>query len=249
MKVIINGAFGRMGRAVAECIKSRDGDVVVYGADIAAGTADFPVGATLSEFGGSADVVIDFSHHAQAAAVCEFALSAGLPAVIATTGHTEEEKALINKAAESIPIFMSANMSVGVALLCRLCEEAAAVLTDADIEITEKHHNKKLDAPSGTALMLADSIKAIRKDSRYVYDRSTVRAARSKEEIGIHSVRAGNIVGEHEVLFALGNEHITVSHSALSRELFADGAVKAAEFLIGKPAGIYGMKQLLSELV
>ncbi len=249
MKVIINGVFGRMGRAVAELVKATEGAVTVYGVDIASGTADFPVGAELAEFEGEADVIVDFSHHSQTGAVCDYAVARGIPAVIATTGQTEEEKAQILKAAESVPIFLSANMSVGVALLCKLCAEAAAVLQGADIEITEKHHNKKLDAPSGTALMIADSIKAVREDSRYVYDRSAVRAMREKNEIGIHSIRAGNIVGEHEVLFALGNEHITISHSALSRELFADGAVRAAAFLIGKEAGVYGMKQLLSEIM
>lgn len=249
MKVIINGVFGRMGRAVAELVKATEGAVTVYGVDIASGTADFPVGAELAEFEGEADVIVDFSHHSQTGAVCDYAVARGIPAVIATTGQTEEEKAQILKAAESVPIFLSANMSVGVALLCKLCEEAAAVLQGADIEITEKHHNKKLDAPSGTALMIADSIKAVREDSRYVYDRSAVRAMREKNEIGIQSIRAGNIVGEHEVLFALGNEHITISHSALSRELFADGAVRAAAFLIGKEAGVYGMKQLLSEIM
>lgn len=249
MKVIINGVFGRMGRAVASLIQSGGLGTVVYGADIASGTADFPVGTALSEFKGEADVLIDFSHHSQTAAVCAFAAERGIPAVISTTGQTDEEKALIAETAEKTPIFVSANMSVGVALLCKLCAEAAAVLEDADIEILEKHHNKKLDAPSGTALMIADSIKAVREDSRYVYDRQSVRAARSKEEIGIQSVRAGNIVGEHEVLFALGNEHITISHSALSRELFADGAVKAAAFLVGKKPALYGMKELLAEIL
>lgn len=249
MKVIINGVFGRMGRAVAACVKETEGAVTVYGVDIASGTADFPVGAELGEFSGEADVIIDFSHHSQTGAVCDYAVQRGIPVVIATTGQTEEEKAQIAEAAKTVPVFLSANMSVGVALLCKLCEEAATVLTNADIEILEKHHNKKLDAPSGTALMIADSIKAVREDSRYVYDRSAVRAQRAKEEIGIQSVRAGNIVGEHEVLFALGNEHITISHSALSRELFADGAVRAAAFLIGKQAGLYNMKQLLGEIM
>ena len=250
MKVIINGAFGRMGKAVAASLKDKGLGTVVYGADIAAGTADFPVGASLAEFVGEADVVIDFSHHTQTAAVCAFAVERGIPTVIATTGQTEEEKAIIAESAKKVPLFLSANMSVGVALLCKLCAEATTVLgRDADIEITEKHHNKKLDAPSGTALMIADSIKAVREDSRYVYDRQSVRAARSKEEIGIQSIRAGNIVGEHEVLFALGNEHITISHSALSRELFADGAVRAAAFLKGKEAGLYGMKELLAEIL
>ena len=249
MKVIISGAFGRMGRAVAARVKNSGSGTVVYGADISSGTAEFPVGAELKGFDGDADVVIDFSNHSQTEALCDFAVSRGLPLVIATTGQTEEEKAIIYKAAEKIPVFFSANMSVGVALLCRLCAEAASVLKDADVEITEKHHNKKLDAPSGTALMIADTIKSARGDCRYVYDRHSVRAERSPDEIGIHSIRAGNIVGEHEVLFALGDEHITISHSAFSRELFADGAVKAASFIIGKKPGLYNMQNLLKELV
>ena len=141
MKVIINGVFGRMGKAVALCLKTTGLGTVVYGADITAGTADFPVGSALSEFVGEADAVIDFSHHTQTAAVCAFAAERGIPTVIATTGQTEEEKELIAETAKKVPLFLSANMSVGVALLCKLCAQAATVLGDADIEITEKHHN------------------------------------------------------------------------------------------------------------
>ena len=247
MKLIICGAFGRMGRAVASLAEKAEDTDVVFGVDIASGTADFPVSDNIEDFCGEADVIIDFSHHSATAAVCAYAARRSIPAVIASTRHTEEDKALIAATAEKTAIFMSGNMSVGVALLCKLCKEAAAFLEGADIEITEKHHNKKLDAPSGTALMIADGIKKVREDSRYVYDRSSVRQAREKNEIGIHSIRGGNIVGEHEVLFALGNEHITLSHSAFSRELFADGAFKAARFLTGKKAGLYNMEDLLAE--
>lgn len=245
MKLIICGAFGRMGKAVAALAKAHDDVSVVCGVDIVSGTADFPVAERLEDFKGEADVIIDFSHHSSTASVCAYAAERGIPAVIATTGQTEEEKALIAKAAEKTAIFMSANMSLGVALLCKLCKEAAAFLEGADIEITEKHHNKKLDAPSGTALMIADGIKQVKDDSYYVFDRSSERRQRDKKEIGIQSVRAGNIVGEHEVLFALGNEHITISHSAFSRELFADGAFKAARFLVGKEKGVYSMQDLV----
>lgn len=247
MKLIISGVFGRMGRAVAALAAAEPEVRVVCGVDIASGTADFPVAERIEDYTGEADVIIDFSHHSGTAAICDYAAKRGIPAVIATTGHTEEEKALIAAASKKTAIFVSANMSVGVALLCKLCKEAAAFLDGADIEITEKHHNKKLDAPSGTALMLADSIKSVKENSRYVFERASERRARDKAEIGVHSVRAGNIVGEHEVLFALGNEHITLSHSAFNRELFADGAFKAARFLVGKGAGLYNMEDLLAD--
>ncbi len=247
IKAVINGAFGRMGRAVAEKIEETDGMCVSYGADIAPGTAAFPVGDSLAGFTGEADVVIDFSHRSQTEAVLDFALSRSIPAVIATTGQTEDEKRLIEAASEKVPVFLSANMSVGVALLCRLCKEAAAALPEADAEIIEKHHNKKLDAPSGTALMIAEGIKEARGRGEVVCDRSARREARGRDEIGIQSLRAGNIVGEHEVLFALGNEHIAISHSAFSRAVFADGAVRAAAFLIGKKPGLYNMEKLLEQ--
>jgi len=246
MKLIINGVFGRMGKAVA-ALAAADPDVtVVCGVDIAPGTADFPVTERIDAYTGEADVIIDFSHHSGTVAICDYAAKRGIPVVIATTGHTEEEKAYIAETAKKTAVFASANMSLGVALLCKLCKEAAAFLDGADIEIIEKHHNKKLDAPSGTALMIADGIKKVKEESFYVFDRSSVRRQREKAGIGIHAVRAGNIVGEHEVLFALGNEHITISHSAFNRELFADGAFKAARFLVGKTAGFYNMEDLVA---
>lgn len=246
MKLIINGVFGRMGKAVAALAAASPDVTVVCGVDIASGTADFPVTERIDDYTGEADVIIDFSHHSGTVAICDYAAKRGIPVVIATTGHTEEEKAYIAETAKKTAVFASANMSLGVALLCKLCKEAAAFLEGADIEITEKHHNKKLDAPSGTALMIADGIKKVKEESFYVFDRSSVRRQREKAEIGIHSVRAGNIVGEHEVLFALGNEHITISHSAFNRELFADGAFKAARFLVGKDAGFYNMEDLVA---
>lgn len=246
MKLIICGAFGRMGRAVAALARASADTDIVCGVDIAPGVADFPVAERLSDYKGEADVIIDFSHHSGTVALCEYASAKGIPIVSATTGVTDEENAVIRATAEKVAVFRSANMSMGVALLCKLCKEAAAFLDGADIEITERHHNKKLDAPSGTALMIADAIKTVKTDSEYVFDRTGVRKERDKNEIGIHSVRAGNIVGDHEVLFALGNETLTVSHSAFSRELFADGAFKAAHFLVGKKPGLYGMDDLLA---
>ncbi len=248
MKIVINGVFGRMGKALAAKAAAADDITVVYGVDVCAGKADFPVGDSLDAFAGECDAVIDFSHHSLTKAVCDFAVNRGVPVVICTTGQTDEEKAYIEKAAEKVAVFKSANMSVGIALLCKLAKQAAAVLDGADIEIIEKHHNQKLDAPSGTALMLADAVKSVREDSEYVYDRHGYRKKRADNEIGIHAVRAGNIVGEHELIFALGNEIVTLSHSAASRELFADGAIRAARFVAGKSAGMYNMDGLVEEI-
>ncbi len=248
MKIVINGVFGRMGKALAAKAEQAEDISVVYGVDVCAGNASFPVGESLASFDGECDVLVDFSHHSQTAAVCDFAVKHGVPAVICTTGQTEEELAYIAAASEKTAIFKSANMSVGIALLCRLAKQAAAVLEGADVEIIEKHHNQKLDAPSGTALMLADAVKSVRDDAEYVYDRHGVRRKRAANEVGIHAVRAGNIVGEHELIFALGNEIVTLSHSAASRELFADGALRAARFMLGKPAGMYNMDGLVDEI-
>ncbi len=248
MKLVINGVFGRMGKALAAKAALADGITVVYGVDLAAGNAEFPVGDSLDAFEGDCDAVVDFSHHSLTVAVCDFAVKKNIPAVICTTGQTDEEAKYIEEAAKKVPIFKSANMSVGIALLCKLAKQAATVLEGADVEIIEKHHNQKLDAPSGTALMLADAVKSVREDSEYVYDRHAYRQKRAKNEIGIHAVRAGNIVGEHELIFALGNETVTLSHSAASRELFADGAIRAARFIVGKSAGMYDMNGLVEEI-
>lgn len=248
MKIIVCGSAGRMGRVLSEKIENSKGLCVACGVDVTnAVSASYPLVEDINDFDGYADVVVDFSHHSQTEKLCSYAVRRGIPMVIATTGQTEEENAIIKKAAESVAVFKSANMSLGVAVLCELARRAAAVLEGADIEILEKHHNKKLDAPSGTALLIADEIKSVLPEKEYVYDRSGRRAERDVKEIGIQSVRAGNIVGEHEILFALGNEHITISHSALNRGLFADGAISAAKFIIGKSAGLYDMKSLLAD--
>ena len=171
----------------------------------------------------------------------------GTPIVVCTTGHTDSELELMRAASEKIAVFHSGNMSIGINLLMALCKKAAETLGTAfDVEIVEKHHNKKLDAPSGTAIMLADTIKETRETTEYVYDRHSVRRQRSSEEIGIHSVRGGTIVGEHEVIFAGNNELITLSHTAMSREIFAAGAVRAATFICGKSAGTYNMSDVIA---
>lgn len=191
-----------------------------------------------------ADVMIDFSHHSVTPALLEFCISKNLPVVVATTGHDEKEQELIAEAAKKIPVFHSANMSLGVALLCELAKTAAKTMPDADIEIIEKHHNRKLDAPSGTALLLADAISTVRNSAFYVFGRGGQKK-REKNEIGIHAIRMGNIVGEHEVIIGTDTQTITLKHEAHTRALFAEGAVSAAAFLSGKPAGLYAMKDIV----
>lgn len=243
-RIIISGCNGRMGRTVAERIAARDDCIAVAGIDINTSPLGFPVFASAADCTVDADVIIDFSNPSALPALLELAVSHKIPAVIATTGISDEGKALIEEASKSIPVFFSANMSLGVNLLVELARKAADVLGgDFDIEIVEKHHNQKLDAPSGTALMIAD---AIADGKHYVYDRHSVRRKRGRDEIGIHSVRGGNIVGEHDVIFAGTDEVITLSHSAASRGVFAAGAVNAAIFLAGKQPGIYNMGDLIA---
>ena len=192
--------------------------------------------------------MIDFSHHSALEGLLAYAVRTGTPLVVCTTGHTEEELAQMKEAAKKAPIFFSRNMSLGINLLISLCRRAAATLgEDFDIEIIEKHHNQKLDAPSGTALMIAD---AICEDGEhpYVYDRHAERRKRARGEIGLHAVRGGNIVGEHEVMFCGQNETVTLSHSAASREVFATGALRAAHFMQGKGAGLYNMDDVVNSL-
>ena len=238
-----------MGRAVLEA--TRDTDMtVISGVDINAGQSNFPVYSSISDAAEIPDVIIDFSHHTALPAIMEYAVAHNVPCVICTTGHTEEEYAVMHKAAEHVPVFFSRNMSLGVNLLIALCKKASAALgMDYDVEIIEKHHHNKLDAPSGTALMIADAISETRAESEYVYDRSSVRKKREPKEIGISAIRGGSIIGEHEVLFAGKDEVLTISHSASSRELFATGALRAAEFIIGKSAGMYNMDNMFEGII
>ena len=193
----------------------------------------------------SVDCIVDFSHHTATSALLDFAEERGIPTVVATTGHTEAEMLAISEAAKSIPVFHSANMSLGVALLVELAKTAARAMPDADIEIVEKHHNRKLDAPSGTALMIANAITEVRPDS-YVNCGRSGQGKREAAEIGIHAVRMGNIVGEHEVIIGTDSQTITLKHEAHSRALFAEGALAAAEFIMSRPSGLYDMKSLVT---
>ncbi|MBR7033585.1 MAG: 4-hydroxy-tetrahydrodipicolinate reductase [Clostridia bacterium] len=242
IKIILSGCSGKLGSAIAKRASDSEKFAVVCGIDVKENGAPFPVYTSFDSVKEDADVLIDASHHATTPALLELAVSRGIPAVICTTGHTEAEVAMIKLASEKIPVLKSRNMSVGINVLLDLVKRAASALGDGyDVEIVEAHHGMKLDAPSGTALMLADSVKEVREDSEYIYARNDVRRPRGKDEIGIHSIRGGTIVGEHSVIFAGHDEVVTISHSAGSRELFATGALRAAEFLIKKEPGFYTM--------
>jgi len=250
--IILTGACGRMGKVVsALCAESTDLRIVA-GVDInsASGSLGFPypVYEKLDDFEGDADVIVDFSHHSAIYAIAKYATEKKVALVAATTGYNEEELAILKCLSEKVPVFYSRNMSLGINLLIELTKKATAVLGKKfDIEIVERHHNKKLDAPSGTALMLADAAaETMGSEPEYVYDRQSVRRSRSDNEIGIHSVRGGSIVGDHEVAFCGQDEVISLSHSAYSRNVFAEGAVSAAAFIKGKPAGMYDMSDLIS---
>ncbi len=250
--IILSGCNGKMGRAVTLSISDTADCEIVCGIDVfdevKYGYPVFSSPALVSkDIASNADAIIDFSNPAALAGLLEFAVENSIPAVICTTGLNDAQLNLIKNAATKIPVFFSANMSLGVNLVCELAKKAAKVLGDSfDIEIVEMHHNQKIDAPSGTALMIADSIKdELDDDIRYEYDRHSKREKRTKKEIGIHAVRGGTITGEHEVIFAGHDEIIKISHSARSKELFATGAVNAAKFIIGKPAGLYNMTDML----
>lgn len=248
-RIVLSGANGHMGKVIAELVKGRDDCSIVAGVDInTAVDAEFPVYANISEVTEEADVVIDFSHPSALSPILEYSLSGKkIPLVLCTTGYSTEQVESIKKAAEIIPVFYSRNMSLGINLLIELSKKAASVLGgDFDVEIIEKHHNLKIDAPSGTALMIADGISSVRDDEPYyMYDRHSQRKKRDKNEIGIHAVRGGTIVGEHEVIFAGRHELLTISHSAQSKELFAVGAVNAANFMVGRTAGLYDMSAMI----
>lgn len=260
--IILSGALGRMGRAITEIVKVKNSDAgeeryrIVCGIDALAGAAEGSVSAPFPVYSSfdvvpediKADAVIDFSHFSLTRALLDFALLKKLPVVLCTTAVKPEDVEYAFEAAKTIPVFRSANMSVGIALLKKLVREAEAFLgDDFDVEIVERHHNRKLDAPSGTALALADAVSEARDGGfDYIYDRSTRHEKRSKKELGISAVRGGNIVGDHSVMFISDNETVELSHHALSRSVFADGSLRAADFVKGRQPGMYGMDDMLS---
>ena len=246
MKILLNGTCGRMGREVEKlALTGYRGAELVGGVDPSGGAASVPVFPDFDAVDVEFDCIVDFSFHTSAPALCEYAKKVGKPVIIATPGHNDGENEIIKETAKSVPVFKSANMSLGIALRAELAKTAAKTFPEADIEIIEKHHNRKADAPSGTALLLANAIKKVREKAFFVFGRSG-QCKRQEDEIGIHAIRMGNIVGEHEVIIGTDTQTITLKHEAASRSLFAEGAIAAAEFIIGREAGMYDMNDLIA---
>lgn len=250
VNVILHGCGGKMGRMIEGLAKEDPEFTIVAGVDaFDSGEHSFPVFSSIGECNVQADVVIDFSVAAAVDGLLSYCLREKTPCVLCTTGLSDEQLSKLRETAEQVAILKSANMSLGINLLMKLLKEAASVLGPAgfDIEIVEKHHRMKLDAPSGTALALGDSIKeALEGEYENVYDRSGRRQERPQKEIGYSAVRGGTIVGEHDVIFAGTDEVVTFSHTAYSRGVFGKGAIQAAKFLKGKPAGLYDMSDVIA---
>lgn len=249
VKMIMHGCNGKMGQVITKIVKEDENAEIVAGVDSYMGIAnDYPVFESIEKCDVEADVVIDFSNAAAIDGLLDYCADKNLPVVLCTTGLSEEQLEKVKSASEVTAVLKSANMSLGVNMLMKLLKEATKVLAPAgfDIEIVEKHHNQKVDAPSGTALALADSVnEALENEYTYVYDRSQVRQKRDKKEIGVVAVRGGTIVGEHEVIYAGEDEVITFKHTAYSKAVFAKGAVEAGKFLKGKSAGMYNMSDVI----
>ena len=249
VKVIMHGCNGKMGQTISSLIAADEEIEIVAGIDaVDSGKNDYPVFKSISECTVEADAVIDFSVAAAVDALLDYCAEKKLPCVLCTTGLSEVQLEKVKTTSEKTAVLKSANMSLGINMLLKLLKEAAQILSPAgfDIEIVEKHHNQKLDAPSGTALALADSInEEMGNGFEYVYDRSQVRQKRNAKEIGISAVRGGTIVGDHDVIFAGVDEVVTFSHRAYSKAVFGKGAIQAAKFLAGKPAGLYDMADVI----
>jgi len=248
LKIIMHGCNGRMGQTIVNLIREDEDKIIVAGVSVDGQALNsFPVYSNILECQEDADVIIDFSNTSTLNELLSFATSHKIPLVIATTGFSEEELSKINEASKIIPILRSANMSLGINLMIDLIKKATSTLEkDFDIEIIEKHHNNKVDSPSGTALLLADTINAtLSEKATYKYDRHTEKQKRSKNEIGIHAIRGGTIVGEHTVIFAGDDEVIEITHTASSRKIFAKGAIHAADFISKQEVGLYSMQDSL----
>lgn len=248
IKILLSGCNGAMGQVITKLAEKKENLKIVAGYDVNTSIKNtYPVFNNLSQCNVDVDVIIDFSHPAALENLLKYAIAKKIPSVIATTGLANSQINSLKEVSKDIPVFYAANMSIGVNLLINLVKKAAKVLEkDFDIEIVEKHHNLKIDAPSGTALALADAVNTILDEKQeYVYDRHSRRKKRSKKEIGIHAVRGGTIVGDHSVIFAGNDEIVELNHIAMSKEIFAEGSLNAAMFMHGKDIGMYGMDDLI----
>lgn len=248
IKILINGCNGKMGQEVAKAIEKNDNFTTICGVDrIDTGDNKFPVYTDTSKILEEPDIIIDFSIPVATFNILEYACTKHIPVVIATTGFSDEELSKIEELSKQTPIFRSANMSYEINLMSNLVAKISQYLKNSDIEIIETHHNRKIDSPSGTALLLADSINnALNNQMYYEYNRHAKREKRNKNEIGIHSIRGGNIVGKHTVTFFSENESLEITHNVTSRAVFAEGALKAAEFLVVQENGLYNMNDIFN---
>ena len=244
-KILLCGCQGFMGKTITELANQRENIKIVAGVDIRNDlTTDYPIYSKIADVNEKADVIIDFSHPSLLLDILDYSEKYNTPAVLATTGYSESDINTIKKYSDVVPLFFTYNMSLGINLITELSVKAKAFLGDTfDIEIIEKHHNKKIDSPSGTAIMLANALSE--DDTQYVYDRHSVKKARSKNEIGISSIRGGTIVGEHSVIFAGNDEIVEIKHTAFSKKVFATGALNAALWLKDKKCGLYSMKDIV----
>ena len=248
IRIILSGCNGKMGQVITKAINMRDDCEIVAGVDIDnVMLSSYPVYSAFKDINTTADVVIDFSHPSTLNSIISYCADTKTPVVLATTGYSDSQVEQINELSKTAPVFFSFNMSLGVNLLIDLAKKATCLLADAfDIEIIEAHHNQKLDAPSGTAVMISNAINSVLDEPYELnYDRHAKREKRTKKEIGMHSIRGGSIVGEHQIIFSGQDEIITLSHSARSKEIFAVGAIKAAMFMVGKPKGMYQMQDII----
>ena len=246
MKVILNGACGRMGRVFQRVFREKCPDDSLIPVDVMGEEGE--TYRNLTDYDGPADCVVDFSHHSLTPALTAYAAARKLPLVIATTGQTPEELAAIREAAQTVPVLLASNFSLGIVVLTVLARQAAKAFPDADIEIVEAHHNRKLDVPSGTALTLAKAVQSVRPGSRLVVGRHE-NGKRDPADIGVHSLRMGNIVGVHEIHICTDTQTLTLRHEAHDRALFAEGALTAARWILTKEPGLYQMEQVLNDLI
>ena len=247
MNILLNGAMGRMGKEIIKAVEKQEDLKIVCGVDIKQNNEnDFPIYNNIEEITQNVDVIIDFSIPQATFGILKYAKENKVPVVIATTGFSKEELVKLEELSKEIPIFRSSNMSLDINLMANIVQKIAEVLKQSDIEIIETHHNRKIDSPSGTAILLADAINEVFEgEKKYNFERMQKREKRNKNEIGFSSIRGGNIVGEHSVQFFGENETLEITHKAYSRQVFAEGAIKVAEFIVKQPAGLYNMKDLV----